>query len=282
MTWEIIGGFVAAIFYDRWWKLFRALSQFGAYHIAASILIILLAIQLARIIWLVATPVKPSADWRFEQTQIMPPQQRLELFSSFDPFFRGSIAEGGTAVTSLNLVLYGIRMNEGSGLGSAILAGSDGVQESYAVGDEIMPGVKLSGVQFDHVVLDRNGILEILYMDQSIPAQTVGGENTGMMPPPVLSPSPILQNPAQAIGLNARSANGKVTGIMVSPQGDGGIFKSAGFREGDIITAVNGKPVTSADDIEALKNQVKPGSRISVTIERGTEVVPVTVNLDGQ
>ena len=64
----------------------------------------------------------------------------------------------------------------GSGLGSAILAGPDGVQDSFAVGQEVMSGVVLDAVNFDHVVLDRGGEKETLYLDQSVPAESVGTE----------------------------------------------------------------------------------------------------------
>ena len=60
------------------------------------------------------------------------------------------------------------------------------------------------------------------------------------------------------------------------------MFKAAGFRDGDIITSVNGKPVTSTADIESLKSQIAPGARISVNVERGANTVPISINLPGQ
>src|SRR3546814_4658726 len=60
----------------------------------------------------------------------------------------------------LGLTLYGVNINEATGGGSAIIAAEDGEQASYAVGDEIAPGVRLAGVAFDHVTLDRGGAQE--------------------------------------------------------------------------------------------------------------------------
>lgn len=236
---------------------------------------------------MVVTPLGPVGDWRTNEVEVLSPQSRLALFSSFDPFFRDDPAQTGEVITSLQLTLYGIRMNEGSGLGSAILAGPDGVQESYAVGDEITSGAELASVQFDHVTIDRGGTIESLYMDQSVPAETVGTEET--KPPPALKipttetkVTPAVGPIASAVTMQPRSVDGKITGIVVSPAGDGGLFKAAGFRNGDIITSVNGKPVTSTADIEALKSQIRPGARISVNVERGADTVPISLNIPGQ
>lgn len=154
---------------------------------------LLLLVQAIRLIWVVVTPLGPVGDWRANEVQVLSPQARLSLFSSFDPFFRNGPAVSGNVVTSLQLTLYGIRMNAGSGLGSAILAGTDGVQDSYAVSDEIQPGVTLASVHFDHVVIDRGGVMESLYLDQSIPAETVDPglhETTPVQPEPVVEPAP--------------------------------------------------------------------------------------------
>src|SRR3546814_4797376 len=37
------------------------------------------------------------------------------------------------------------------------VAGPNGVQNSFAVGEEIMPGVVLKAVAFDHITIDRGG-----------------------------------------------------------------------------------------------------------------------------
>ena len=86
--------------------------------------------------------------------------------ASFDPFTRAPAANsGGQVVTSLALKLFGVRVNEASGLGSAIIATPDGVQGSFAVGDEILPGVTLKSVEFDHVTIDRGGAEETVFLD---------------------------------------------------------------------------------------------------------------------
>ena len=249
-------------------------------------LLALIAVQLARIVWTVLTPVGSFGDWRPRQAAVPSAEVRKALFMGFDPFFRIA-APGGSAeqvVTSLDLKLFGTRINEGSGGGSAIIATPDDMQGSFVPGDEILPGVTLKSVAFDHVVIDRGGRDETLFLDQSgaaplaapstsAPAGATPASSGGDLTP---------ENVRREIGFAPRTEGGRVTGIAVSPAGDGHAFQSAGFRSGDIIVQVNGRPVSSAGDIQTLIGQLTPGSRFSLQVERGATVVPIAMILSSQ
>lgn len=256
----------------------------------AGLLGALLVWQSVRLLWALIVPLSPLGAWQPQTATIAAPAERRALFSSFDPFFRGAAQGPASAtVTALGLTLYGVNINEATGGGSAIIGGEDRVQTSYAVGDEIAPGVRLAGVAFDHVLLDRGGASESLFLDQS-------GEA------PVASPATPLPAPTPEIGAvsaNAKNAsgemspaalragvsfaprteNGRVTGLVVQPQGDGAIFRAAGLRPGDVIRSVGGRPIGSAGDAAALASQFTPGARLSLEIERGASVVPVALFL---
>lgn len=256
----------------------------------AALIGALLVLQLVRLLWTVITPLSPLGAWQPQTAVIASPAERRALFASFDPFFR-TAAQGpaSATVTALGLTLFGVNINEATGGGSAIIAGEDGVQTSYAVGDEIAPGVKLVGVAFDHVLLDRGGARESLFLDQS-------GDAAAATPASALpAPTPEVGTPA-AVGTSTggelspdslkagvafapRTENGRVTGLVVQPQGDGAIFRAAGLRPGDVIRGINGRPIGSAGDAAALASQIAPGARISLEIERGASVVPVAIFL---
>lgn len=238
------------------------------------------AVQAARLFWVSVTPVGPTAQWRAPAVNLVPPAARLALFRGFDPFYRSEASAATTQnVTSLSLVLFGVRANESSGGGSAIIAGEDGVQNSYAVGEEVAPGVTLASVAFDHVVLSRGGVKESLYLDQSVPAETVG---------PAGAPSQAASAPSADGGLNAealqkaigfapRNEGGRVTGLVLQARDDGTMLRLAGFLAGDVVVGVNGRPISSAADIAA---QLRPGARISFEVERGGSKVPIALNLE--
>ncbi|MBN8818155.1 MAG: PDZ domain-containing protein [Sphingomonas sp.] len=279
-------------------------SDLGQWIEAA--LLFFLVVQVARLIWALVTPVGVFGDWRAREPVVVSADARSALFAGFDPFFRTSaVATPGGApvqqVTSLPLKLFGIRVNEASGLGSAIIANESGVQTSYAVGEEIAPGIKLKSVEFDHVVIERGGATETLYIEQS--GDAAGAPVTAPAPgaPPLpgqsampgQAPLPGQSLPAKSqatgpltqdrvlgsIGFAPRTENGRVTGIVVSPQGGGEGFALAGFRPGDIIVQVNGQPVRSAGDIQTLQSSVRPGARMSFMVERGAATVPVSLIL---
>lgn len=249
------------------------------YSLAELTLIALIAVQLARLFWLLVTPLGPVGDWR-PPALLAAPQATARL-GDFDPFFRLAGAGGPVAVTGLNLRLYGVREDQATGRGSAIIALPDGTQSSYGVGEEIMPGVTLAAVASDNVTISRNGVMEQLFLDQSTPAP--GAAATPPQPgvpaptqPVVVAPSPTPTVATPPIQLQPRVSNNQITGLAVGPGGDGGqAFRAAGFAPGDVITAINGQRVNSPEQALALVRQ--GGGQAAVSVERGGRPVQLTV-----
>lgn len=248
----------------------------------------LLVWQCVRLLWALVVPLSPLGAWQPQTAVIASPAKRRALFAAFDPFFRtGAQGPASATVTSLGLTLYGINLNEATGGGSAIIAGEDGVQTSYAVGDEIAPGVRLAGVAFDHVTLDRGGARESLFLDQSGEAPVASPATALPAPTPEpgsaaargeLSPAALKAG----VGFAPRTEEGRVTGLVVQPQGDGSAFRAAGLRPGDVVRSINGRAIGSAGDAAALAGQFTPGARLSLEVERGANVVPIAIFLAKQ
>jgi general secretion pathway protein C len=157
-------------------RLLRRLPRTTVYSVLELILLSLLAMQCARLVWTLVTPLGPVGNWKTEAA-LRPVQPTTSaLLGSFDPFFRASssAAAAPAVVTSLNLKLFGVREDRASGRGSAIIGVGDGQQRSFLVGEEVMPGVTLTAVGFDSVTVSRAGAPEQLFLDQSPPATTVG------------------------------------------------------------------------------------------------------------
>lgn len=249
----------------------------------------LIVFLLAALAWAIVTPVSPVGDWRPVNVRTMPPAARAALFASLDPFNRTaqtaatSPDQSGT-VTSLSLTLFATRAAPGGG-GSAIIAGGDGVQLVYRAGAEVMPGVTLAEVGFDHVALSRNGAKELLYLDQSGPAPTAQGVVAAnpVTPPPGTAPGaggPLSVEAARkGINFGPRAEGGKVIGLEVLSSGDGAAFRAAGFQPGDVITAVDGKPVKGPGDGAMLAGALRPGASVAVTVKRGDRQLPLAITL---
>jgi putative serine protease PepD len=68
------------------------------------------------------------------------------------------------------------------------------------------------------------------------------------------------------------------TGAQVSRVVSGSPADKAGLQAGDVVTAIDGKPVTTADELTARVNTYKPGDKATLTVKRGgsTKSVDIT------
>ncbi|MEG3085796.1 type II secretion system protein N [Sphingomonas sp. PB4P5] len=267
-------------------RLLRRLPRTNLYSALELLLLGALAVQCARLLWVIVTPVGPLGDWRPVQPGVA--GSPIEILRGFDPFFRSAPSTGQpAAVTSLQLTLYGTRIDEAVGGGAAIVAGPDGVQMSVEVGDEIMPGVRLKAVAFDHVTIDRGGVSEDLFIDQSgavatvVPPPPAIGAAPGAPPPPAGGGIKLVQLQSD-IGFIPRVDSGRVSGLVVRSQGSGAAFRAAGLRDGDVVTAIGGRAVSGPGDIDRLAAQFGNGGTLALTVERGTDTLPLSLTIAGQ
>lgn len=169
-----------------------------AARVLEALLTIMVAVALARLIWAATTPAGPLGDWQGARPAPLTPAPA----AGFDPFFRDA-GPADTAVSDLDIVLMGTRVDTVSGRGSAIIATPDGRQASYLVGEAVLPGVTLKAVAFDTVTLARGGRDERLFLDQSDPPSGAAGRTatpaaTPLAPPTIAAPpaSPAIPPPA--------------------------------------------------------------------------------------
>lgn len=246
-------------------------------------LLALVALQCARLIWTALTPVGPLGGW--QSTAAVRTDSPDAILGTFDPFFRLSGAAGPVTVTSLNLKLFGIRQDQASGRGSAIIAASDGQQRSVGVGEEIEPGVTLKSVDFDSVTISRGGADEQLFMDQSQAPATVtptAPSAPSAPAPPVVNPSssvepggpPVPPSRPQPTEVSAvpRMNGTQLTGVTVQPRGNGEGFRALGLAPGDVVIAVNGRRIRSAEQAQGMTAELA-SARVSLQVERDGRVL---------
>ncbi len=261
-------------------RILRRLPVITVYSAAELALMAGLAVQCARLIWVAVAPVTPLGAWR--PAAIAPAGANGDILRSFDPFFRlGAPAGAGPAtVTALQLTLFGTRIDDATGRSSAIIAGADNVQTSIVVGEEIQPGVRLKAVAFDHVTIDRGGVDEDLFLDQSDAVAPVSptGAAPGAAPPPGGAGIAIGQLRSE-IGFIPRIDGGRVSGLTVRSQGSGNAFRQAGLRDGDIVTSIGGRPVTGPGDLDRIAADFAQGGNVPITVERGKDMLPLAITI---
>ncbi|MBB3764904.1 type II secretion system protein N [Sphingomicrobium lutaoense] len=255
-----------------WWR--DRLGAAQLHLLARAVLLALLAFLLARLLWVLVTPVGPLGDWRPAPPRIAAPATRTAILSTVDPFSGQPASVDTNQVTSLDLELFGVTVNQGAGTGSAIIGFPDGTQQSIAVGEEILPGASLAEVGFNYIVIDRGGIRERLYLDESQPADIAQPEMT-----PTAGPVGTEgRDPSRAFAIAPRMRGGKITGVRLTPGPDRALFDETGLSPGDIVVEVNGTSIADTTDIEMLRRELKPGARINLTVERGAERLPIAIS----
>lgn len=254
------------------WSLFQRWLPTDVYLWVKAVLLTLLAIQLARLIWTIVTPLGPLGDWRPASPRALPEREQASLFATVNPFLRENML-AAEAAPALNLVLYGVRSG-GVGGGGAIIGPPDGEQSSYAVGEEVAPGVKLAAVLFDHVILDQGGRQQKIFLpsDDAPPAGAT----------PAAAPTATAAGLGGAFTLRPRSQGGRVTGAIVEAGSNAELFRASGFQSGDVVVAVNGARISSTIDIDQLRSSIVPGARLMLSVERGASTVPIALNVPGR
>lgn len=260
----------------------------GLHDVLWWLLAIGIVVASVQLFWFAVTPVSPLGNWKPARVSLMDESARSALMTGFDPFNRNVavVAGPGTNVaiiTDLPLTVFGIRFNPATGGGTAIIAGADGQQMVYRIGEQVMEGVTLAGVAFDHVTLSRNGNSELLYLDQSKPAPVAAPDAAPAVPVPAPAPAVVPPPPSPTSGISASSLQQGVGfaptggGIAVSARGDGAAFRNAGLRSGDVLVSVNGKAVSGQGDIASIAGQARPGSTLSMTVRRNGREVPLNI-----
>jgi len=74
-------------------------------------------------------------------------------------------------------------------------------------------------------------------------------------------------------------ANPSGTGAVVATVRAGSPAAAAGVKSGDVVVAVNGKPVTSANELTSAIAALRPGDTAKLQVRRGGSTVTLTVTL---
>lgn len=246
-------------------------------------LVLLLALQAARLIWLAVIPVGPIG-----QAQAAPDGSiETPAFPQADMFFRSDTAGAQPVagnVEALGYRLFGVRTESGGG--AAILAPADGAQAAYRVGDEVVSGVFLDAVGADHAVLRSGGQRHRVDLPTggagaaaATPSAPVAALPVGVSPQPDAAEPAAQVDPQQLLaqtGLRPLEEDGRVAGYTVIPRGDGALLRQAGLQPGDVLLSVNGQSLTP-ERLGELDQQLQGESQAVIAFRRDGQTRTITL-----
>ena len=149
--------------------------------------------------------------------------------------------------TRLNLTLKGVRSGGAGTVAVAIIRTPDNKDKSYAVGDEIVSGVKLDGVLKDRVILDKNGAREVLVMAgaSTILTRATKTETSSAAVAPTPAVQDVIDLPntiISAIRLDATNIGDGIVVLARNPEQND--LSKYGFVSGDRLVSINGLPAS--------------------------------------
>ncbi len=219
--------------------------------------------------------------------------------------------ETDAADTQLNLILRGVLGSNDEKAGRAIIASGERA-DVYAVGDTLPVGtnVTLAKVLDGRVIINNNGSFESLWLFKEDPnapklttsfaAPQTGGDPTQggyanppyqQQPPLYVDKSPVADSPrfgadpsaaaasktlADVVAMSIYREGGQVVGYKIRPGRNAEMFNSLGLQTDDIVTAVNGVPLSSPGKIMEIYKSMGSATSANLEIRRGGS----TVNLD--
>lgn len=266
------------------------------------LLLLLLAYLLAGLLWaLVPTP--SGATWKAPtitvSTQAHSNGFNTKAFANAALFghYKAPAQPSVTALanapeTQLNLQLLGILANRLVPQDSrAVINGGSGGEKPYSLGDDISPGVLLKAIFPDRVVLARKGRLETLRLNRDQPNSGGGNVpiavdrgaagNTSAKLSQIRNE--LLSNPSKAGDfirvqpVHGPGGQGQV-GYRIYPGPNHSAFKASGLHPGDLVTAVNGVPLSNPAETLQLLSQLSQASSVSLSIQRGKQSQTVNLN----
>ncbi|MEP6485430.1 MAG: type II secretion system protein GspC [Rudaea sp.] len=212
--------------------------------------------------------------------------------------------------TTLKLSLRGTLALTDPKQGMAMIADEHNSESAYKVGDNVTDNAKLAEVYTDHVVLTHEGAAETLTLprtEEHVAAETTiaSSRNTaGATPngkassvPPNYVPPQMANGAldwskaqkqlqidpakiAQQVHIEPVFQNGKIAGARLSGGGDvAALMSKAGLTPADVVTAINGKPLTSLSDPQQFVDNLKNTTSLQVTVLRDGKPATLTVSL---
>ena len=185
---------------------------------------------------------------------------------------------GNAPDTTLARILHGIVSGKRASDSRALVV-VNGDEEPYAIGAQLPGGAVIRAIYVDRVLLERDGRLEALRLPKSDSAGSPSSMQPMAMQPRTMAPpqnlgqlrQQIMNNPQRLLDVVRAmpvSDHGKLTGYRIYPAGNPSMFNQLGLKPGDVVTGVNGIPLTDPAQSMRVLSSLKTSEQVSVSLLR--------------
>jgi general secretion pathway protein C len=212
---------------------------------------------------------KPAVTPALPATPTIPPVASTTPAEGFLPGTESSIAD-----RPQSLLLIATAPGRNKNEGTAQIGTNPDNPQTYVAGALLANGARLDEIHRDYVVLrraDDTAKLSLFRRDGAIssPAHgllSVGGVKESTLAPPVtrevltdyLRPSPLYDGE-------------RLLGYQVYPGAKAGVFARLGLQPGDIVTTINGMPLSEPHQAMELFGELARGAAVTAVVERKNE-----------
>ena len=188
-------------------------------------------------------------------------------------------------LTSLKIALLGtVTGNEQNAF--AVIEETDKRKQGlYKIGDSVQ-NATVKKILREKVVLRVGEKDEILTMEESAASRrdkgrgpsksTARGSTITVNRKDIQNSLKDINKLMSEVRIRPHFKDGQSDGLSVSRIKGGSVFSKLGLRNGDIVQKINGEPINSPDEVLALYEKLKSGSRVSLDVTRKGE--PKTMN----
>jgi general secretion pathway protein C len=188
-------------------------------------------------------------------------------------------------LTSLKIALLGTVTGNDQNAFAVIEETGKRKQGLYKIGDSVQ-NATVKKILREKVVLTVGTKDEILTMEESAASRrdkgrgpsksTARGSTITVNRKDIQNSLKDINKLMSEVRIRPHFKDGESDGLSVSRIKGGSVFSKLGLRNGDIVQKINGEPINSPDEVLALYEKLKSGSRVSLEVTRKGE--PKTMN----
>lgn len=204
--------------------------------------------------------------------------------------------------TSLNVRLIGVSASSNPERSAAIIQ-QGSTQRTYIIGETLgSSSVSVEEIHADRVILDNNGRLETLTMEnigedrpalslvvgKARPEQNTNDASNELSDAETAAPdvaqklATVADDPSSLldyVSISPVQRGGQLVGYQLRPGKNAELFHQAGFRAGDLATAINGYDLTDMSQAMLASQELSELDQVSIEIERDGERMELSFEL---